>query len=357
LSDRRVALIVGVTGITGQNAARALLDMGWTVFGLSRSPWTVLPGVHHLHADTLDPESLRRVLEGIDISHLIFATWSRQPTEVENCEVNGGMLRNTLDVLWSTTHLEHVSLVTGLKHYLGPFESYAQGPMETPFRESQARKPYPNFYYDQEDILSAAAKMRGFTWSVHRASTIIGWAIGNLMNMGVTLAVYGSLCRATGAPFVFPGSPEGWSGIVDIVDARLLGSHLRWSMTEPAAQNEAFNVTNGDVFRWREMWPILASDFGVEPAPYPGFASPLAERMGGADEEWARIVTEHELVPATASNLAPWWHTDADLGRNVEAFADMSKSRRAGFLDYKTSADSFLDLFDQLRSERIIPGY
>jgi nucleoside-diphosphate-sugar epimerase len=229
--------------------------------------------------------------------------------------------------------------------------------METPFRETQPRKPYPNFYYDQEDILFAAAKVHGFTWSVHRASTIIGWAIGNLMNMGVTLAVYGSLCRATGAPFVFPGSPEGWSGIVDIVDARLLGRHLRWSMTESAAQNEAFNVTNGDVFRWREMWPILASDFGVEPAPYPGVASPLAERMGGADREWARIVSEHELVAAAASNLAPWWHTDADLGRNVEAFADMSKSRRAGFLDYKASADSFLDLFDQLRSERIIPRY
>lgn len=357
MSDRRVALIVGVTGITGQNAAQALLDEGWTVFGLSRRAGTVLPGVHHLYADTLDPNSLRMALHGLDISHLIFATWSRQPTEAENCEVNGAMLRNTLEVLVSTTQLDHVSLVTGLKHYLGPFESYAQSPMETPFRENQARNPYPNFYYVQEDILFAAAEVFGFTWSVHRASTIIGWALGNLMNMGVTLALYGSLCRETGAPFVFPGSPEGWNGIVDIVDARLLGRHLQWSLTEPTCCNEAFNVTNGDVFRWRQMWPILAADLGVEPAPYPGEANPLAERMGDADDAWARIVTENELAPTKASDLASWWHTDADLGRNLEAFADMSKSRRAGFLEYKTSADSFLELFEQMRTERIIPRH
>jgi hypothetical protein len=55
------------------------------------------------------------------------------------------------------------------------------------------------------------------------------------------------------------------------------------------------------------------------------------------------------------TELASWWHTDADLGREVEAFADMSKSRSLGFLDYQDSARSFLDLFDQLRKDRVIP--
>ena len=43
----------------------------------------------------------------------------------------------------------------------------------------------------QEDILFAAAERDGFTWTVHRPHTLIGWALGNAMNMGVTLAVYG----------------------------------------------------------------------------------------------------------------------------------------------------------------------
>ena len=42
-------------------------------------------------------------------------------------------------------------------------------------------------------------------WTVHRPHTIIGHAIGNVMNMGSTLAVYASICRETGRPFLFPG--------------------------------------------------------------------------------------------------------------------------------------------------------
>ncbi len=50
-----------------------------------------------------------------------------------------------------------------------------------------------------------------------------------------------------------------------------------------------------------------------------------------------------------------WWHTDADLGRQVETFADMGKSRRAGFKDVNVTFDSFTNLFDRLRAEKIIP--
>jgi hypothetical protein len=53
--------------------------------------------------------------------------------------------------------------------------------------------------------------------------------------------------------------------------------------------------------------------------------------------------------------LASAWHTDADLGRPIEAVTDMSKSRRLGFLDYQPSDDAFFDLFARLREARIIP--
>ena len=101
--------------------------------------------------------------------------------------------------------MRHVALVTGLKHYLGPFEAYAKAQPDTPFSEEQARLPYENFYYVQEDILFAAAERDGFTWSVHRPHTLIGWALGNAMNMGVTLAVYAAICRETGRQLPLPG--------------------------------------------------------------------------------------------------------------------------------------------------------
>ncbi|MHB1164107.1 MAG: SDR family oxidoreductase [Candidatus Nanopelagicales bacterium] len=354
---RRNALIVGITGITGFNLARALVDDGWSVVGVSRRPGPPIPGVTQLAADVTDQDALVQAVSGLDVSHLFFASWSRQATEADNSRVNAGMLRNALEAVGTTSNLEHAALVTGLKHYLGPFEAYAKTPIETPFLESFARLPYPNFYYDQEDVLFAAAERLSFTWSVHRSSTIIGWAIGNVMNMGVTLAVYGSICRATGEPFVFPGSPEQWNGIVDVVDARLLGDHLKWAATEPRARNQAFNVTNGDVFRWRQMWPRLAGAFGIEAAPYPGKPTPLDGRMGGADEVWTGLVSEYGLVDHRASELASWWHTDADLGRGMETFADMSKSREAGFSEYQSSVGSFLDLFEELRTARIIPSF
>jgi hypothetical protein len=184
---------------------------------------------------------------------------------------------------------------------------------------------------------------------------MIGYALGNAMNMGVTLAVYGSICRARGEPFVFPGSPEQYSGITDITDARLLGRHAVWSATEPAARNLAFNTTNGDVFRWRQLWPRVAEALGVEAAPYPGHADPLQDRMAHADEVWATLVDKYGLARYRASELASWWHTDADLGRQVETFADMGRSRALGFLEYQDSTESFLDLFDTLRAERVIP--
>lgn len=351
----RTALVVGVTGIGGYNCATAMLARGWRVIGLSRQPRYEIPGVEHVFADVLDPSSIAAATTGKGVTHLVFATWSRQATEAENCRVNGAMLKNTLDALRETTSLQHAVLVTGLKHYLGPFEAYAAAPADTPFRESQQRLPFQNFYYEQEDILLEAAERDGFTWSVHRPHTMIGFALGNAMNMGVTLAVYGSICRATGEPFVFPGSPQQYSGVTDITDARLLGRHVEWSATEPAAANEAFNTTNGDVFRWRHMWQVVAEGLGVPAAEYGGSPTPLAGRMDRADDVWAKLVADYSLVPYRASELASWWHTDADLGREIETFADMSKSRRLGFLDFQDSTRSFLDLFETLRARRVIP--
>lgn len=350
----RTALVVGVTGIAGYNIAEALVAAGWRVVGLSRKPRYEIPGVEHVYADVLDQPSMEAATAGLGITHLFFSTWSRRATEAENCAVNGAMLDTTLSALAGTAALRHAVLITGLKHYLGPFEAYAEAPADTPFRETQARLPYQNFYYEQEDILFRHAAEHGFTWSVHRPHTMIGYALGNAMNMGVTLAVYGSICRARGEPFVFPGSPQQWNGVTDITDARLLGRHAVWSATEPAAADQAFNTTNGDVFRWRQMWPRLAEALGVE-AAYGGRADPLDTRLAHADETWAALTDKYDLAPYRATDLASWWHTDADLGRPVEAFADMSKSRALGFLDFQDSTRSFLDLFATLRAQHVIP--
>jgi nucleoside-diphosphate-sugar epimerase len=190
---------------------------------------------------------------------------------------------------------------------------------------------------------------------VHRPHTIIGYALGNAMNMGVTLATYATICRETGRPFLFPGSGVQWNGLTDMTDARLLARHLQWASTTPEAQNQAFNVVNGDVFRWSWMWQQIARWFDLEPAPFPGEGTPLELQLAGAAPVWAEIARKHKLAEPDFKVLASAWHTDADLGRPIEVLTDMSKSRKLGFLDYQATDDSFFDLFAKLREQRIIP--
>jgi nucleoside-diphosphate-sugar epimerase len=266
------------------------------------------------------------------------------------------MVRNVLDAVSNAGSVEHVALVTGLKHYLGPFEAYGKGKLPaTPFREDQPRLDIENFYYAQEDEMFAAAKRDGFGWSVHRPHTIIGYAVGNAMNMGVTLAVYATICRETGRPFSFPGSAMQWNSLTDMTDAGLLARHLEWAATTAAARNQAFNIVNGDVFRWSWMWTRLADWFGLQPAKYAGEGIPLERQLADAGPVWTDIARKHRLAENDLTVLASAWHTDADLGRPIEVVTDMGKSRKLGFLDYQVTEDSFFKLFARLREARIIP--
>jgi nucleoside-diphosphate-sugar epimerase len=354
---KKRALIVGASGIAGSNLADQLVSSGWEVYGLSRGRTAVSAGVKPILADLTAAESVKTALGALNVSHVFFTTWARQATEAENIRVNGAMISNVLDALADgPSSLEHVALVTGLKHYLGPFEAYATGAVpETPFRESQGRQDVENFYYEQEDRVFAAAQRQGYTWSVHRPHTIIGYAVGNAMNMGTTLAVYATLCKQTNTPFVFPGSAAQWNSLTDMTDARLLARQLEWAATADSAKNEDFNIVNGDVFRWKWMWSRIADYFGVEPVAFDGEVRPLESRMHDGSAQWHKIATQFGLAEVDINKLASWWHTDADLGRPMEVITDMSKSRKAGFLDYQATDGAFFDLFDRLTAEGIIP--
>ncbi len=351
----KTALVVGVSGIVGSATAALLRDRNWKVYGLARKP-TKQIGVEPVVADLQDAGGTADALSGVDPDAVFITTWLRQDSEAENIRVNSAMVRNLLDGLPKATGPRHVALVTGLKHYLGPFEAYGKGTLpQTPFREEQGRLDVENFYYAQEDELFAAAARDGFTWSVHRPHTVIGKAVGNAMNMGTTLAVYATLCREIGRPFTFPGSAEQWTGLTDMTDAGQLARHLLWAAETEAAHNDAFNVVNGDVFRWQWMWSRLAGWFGLDAVPFDGIVRPLEEQMADDAGAWRVIAQREGLIEPHLGRLASPWHTDADLGRPIEVVTDMSKSRRLGFADYRPTDDAFFALFGQLRADHLIP--
>jgi nucleoside-diphosphate-sugar epimerase len=350
----RHALIAGVSGIIGRHLAERLVAEGWIVTGLSRHKHDLPTGVAHIAVDLTDAVAVMQALAGVDPTDVFITTWLRQATEAGNCRVNAGMVRNLLSAM-DGKPVRHVALVTGLKHYMGPFEAYAKAKPITPFREEQPRLAYQNFYYDQEDEVFAAAERQGFGWSVHRPHTLIGYAVGNQMNMAATLGAYAAICRETGRPFVFPGSPQQYEAPVDITDGRIIAKHLLWAATEPAARNQTFNIVNGEVFRWSWLWSKLAAHLGVPAAAYPGHAQPLEDQMAGMEPVWDTIVAKHGLEKNPLTTVASWWHSDADLGRVIENFTDMTKSRDMGFTAYQNSARSFTDAFDRLRAAKVLP--
>jgi nucleoside-diphosphate-sugar epimerase len=356
-NNKNIALVVGATGITGSNLANELISQGWTAYGISRNPNNNIEGLISVKADLLNIESLENALENIAPTHVFFTTWMRNDTEEENIRVNSALVRNLLNVLSPKKSIQHVALVTGLKHYLGPFEAYAkEGKLpETPLREEQPRLPLPNFYYAQEDEVYAAADRDGFSWSIHRPHTVIGYAVGNAMNLGTTLAVYASICKETGRKFIWPGSSAQWNGISDVTDARILAKQLVWASTTESAKNIAFNITNGDIFRWKWLWYRLAAYFGVEAVGFENEMRPLEKDMQNDQEIWSKIVEKYDLKEANIERLSSAWHTDLDLGRPLEVMTDMTNSRKAGFREFQNTEESFFDLFKKLKEENIIP--
>jgi hypothetical protein len=60
-------------------------------------------------------------------------------------------------------------------------------------------------------------------------------------------------------------------------------------------------------------------------------------------------------VESDVSRLASWWHTDGDLGRDMECLTDMNKSKKAGFLGFRSTPDAIASVIQRYRDARLIP--
>src|SRR4029078_147597 len=111
------------------------------------------------------------------------------------------------------------------------------------------------------------------------------------MDLIPPLGVYAAMLREQGRPLGLPG---GAARVAQAVDVDLLARAIAWSGEAKAARNEAFNVTNGDVFTWEDVWPAIADGLAMRP----GDAVPLslAQEYPKWVAPWNELRRKHGLI-------------------------------------------------------------
>lgn len=348
---RKTALVIGANGVIWRNLIDHLAVLpDWDIIGVSRRGGLDTSRVRYIAADLLDPSESRRKLGGLaEVTHIFYAAYQDRPTWAELVPPNLAMLVHAVEAVEpAAQQLRHISLMQGYKVYgahLGPFK--------TPARETDANHMPPEFNIAQQDYLEEKQSGKRWTWSALRPSVVCGYALGNPMNLAMVIAIYASMSKELGIPLRFPGKPGAYHSLLEMTDAGLLARATVWAATEPRCANQAFNITNGDLFRWNELWPKIASSFDLDTAP----PLPMSLSMAMQDKEplWNRMVEKYGLEPNSYASVSSWAFGDFVFSWDYDFFADSTKSRRAGFLEFMDTEAMFMDIFADLRHRRIIP--
>ncbi len=347
----RTALVVGARGVIGGNLVDHLGATGeWNIVGLSRRGGVDSGRVRHVAVDLLDRDQTADRLAGLTgVTHIFYAAYQDRPSWAELVPPNLAMLTNVVDAVEPVaSRLEHISLMQGYKVYgahLGPFA--------TPAREVDPPHMPPEFNVDQQQFLQRRQAGSAWTWSALRPSVVAGVGLGNPMNLAMVIAVYASISKRLGLPLRFPGRPGAYHSLIEMTDADLLSKATLWAATNPASANQAYNITNGDMFRWSSMWPRIAAFFDLQVAP--PLPMSLTEVMADKAELWEEMVADHHLRPTSYSDVSSWQFGDFVFAWDYDVIADGSKARRAGFHEYVETGSMFLRIFQDLRDQRLIP--
>lgn len=355
-------LVAGARGVIGEHTARHFAARGWRVVGLARRPeLEPVAGIHHHRVDLTDAASTRQVVAAVasDVTHVVYAAVQEDPglyvgwSSVEHLERNVSMLRNTIEPLLDLgAPLRHVTLLQGTKAY-----GVHLGPRPVPSKERRPRDEHFNFYFAQEDWLRSRRAGASWAITVLRPQIVFGTALGSAMNPIAAIGAWGSICRELRRPLCFPGGPPHVS---EGVDADVVARAALWAATDTAAHDETFNVTNGDVFTWRDVWPAIAAALDVEVGPdEPGSLAALLQEHR---DTWRSIVDRHDLrsprdVDAFVGQSAIYadglmaGHRDPRLPVLVSTI----KLRQAGFADCCDTEDMMARHLLDLRRRRLLP--
>ena len=358
-------VVAGATGLVG-NAALRHFGTSCEVVALSRRKPRDLYGARHVALDlTSEADCRRAAAELKGTTHLVYAALYEAPQLVDGwrdqqqIKTNDAMLRNLMGALEPVApDLKHVALLQGTKAY-----GVHVRPLTVPAREDRSEMyEQPNFYWAQENFLrelqkGKASGEKAWHWSILRPVLIVGLAMGGAMDLIPPLGVYAAMLREQGRPLDFPG---GAPRVAQAVDVDLLARAIAWSGEAKSAQNEAFNVTNGDVFTWENIWPAVADALEMKPGkPVP---LSLAKEYPSWGASWDALRHKHSLVSPDLADFVGLSFQYADYSMRYgqtetgpPSIVSTVKINRAGFTEMMDTEDMFRKWFRQAKQERLLP--
>ena len=355
-------LVAGASGLVGFAAAKHFAQRpGWKVIAVSRRLPEGLDGVELVSVDLTDRARSAEVFGRLrEVTHVVYAALYEKPglirgwRERDQMETNRVMLENFFEPLRTAAQgLRHVTLLQGTKAYGAHL-----GPIAIPAKERQPRHEHENFYWLQEDYVRQRQRDQAWTFTILRPQVIFGESLGSHMNLIPAIGVYAALLREQGRPLAFPGGPP-W--VREAVDADLLAHACEWAATSPACANETFNINNGDVFEWRQVWPAIAEVLDMQVGPDDSLS--LAETLPPREKEWEAIVRRHGLrAPARFADYVGqgFIYADAQFAYGAKrppptTLVSTIKARQAGFHECMDTEDMFRKWFRRFRELRWLP--
>jgi nucleoside-diphosphate-sugar epimerase len=351
MENNKTALVAGANGVIGSNLIAYLEELGdWNIIGLSRRGGKNTNKTTYIAVDLLDEADCNNKLLPLKaVTHIFYAAYQDKPTWAELVEPNLTMLTNVVNIIESVAaNLEHVSLIQGYKVYGAHY-----GPFKTPAKETDGGHMSPEFNVDQQQFLERQQAGKTWTWSALRPSVVGGAALGNPMNLVLVIAVYATISKELGLPLRFPGKPGAYDKLMDLTDAGLLAKATVWAATNIQCANQAFNITNGDLIRWNELWPRIADYFEMEVAP--PLHMPLQTIMSDKIPVWESMQQQYGLEKHSYEKVSSWGFGDFVFSWDYDFFSDGSKARRLGFHEYVETEQMFFNLFDELKKQKVIP--
>jgi len=351
-------LVTGASGLLGVAAIEKFLSAGWEVVGVSRRKPELPSGreFEFLSVDLRHEQAARLAFERpTDVTHIaalhekpeLVAGWS----STEQIETNNAMLHNVVEpIVRVATNFRHISILQGTKIY-----GVHLHPIPIPARERDARKDHGNFFFDQEAYVREMGCRHGFHYTALRPQLVTGATPGAL-NVLPAIGAYAAIRREKGEPFGFPGGP---SFVWEAADADLVADVMVWAAQSPKAANEAFNITNGDVFEWRNAWPAIAGTLGVETGP--DVPTSVAAYLKENADIWDRIVAKYGLRSRSLREFVGLGDQHADFAfaygasEGPRAFVSTVKLRQAGFTKTVDTEDALRKALQSLLDLKLLP--